>query len=174
MTRSMCRARPSTRGHRRRDQARLTQHDRRDRDPTSSIRKTGAESGAGPEVTIDGMAPRSKAVLAREHLERALPAVAAEDNTEAEAWLFVSLEAVADAQGLDTKKAHGKKAEVATDLHATGVLPTDYADMLKLLNEARKAVFYEGEDPDLGGQSLEDIASTVESAVEQAERVTAR
>ena len=58
--------------------------------------------------------------------------------------------------------------------HATGVLPTDYADTLKLLNEARKAVFYEGEDPDLGGQSLEDIASSVESAVQQAEQVAAR
>jgi len=54
------------------------------------------------------------------------------------------------------------------------VLPTDYADTLKLLNEARKAVFYEGEDPDLGGQSLEDIASSVESAVQQAEQVAAR
>jgi hypothetical protein len=47
-------------------------------------------------------------------------------------------------------------------------------DTLKLLNEGRKAVFHEGEDPDLGGQSLEDIASTVESAVEQAERMPAR
>jgi predicted AAA+ superfamily ATPase len=123
------------------------------------------------------MAPRSKALLAREHLDRALPAVAAEDLTEAVAWLFVSLEAaivaVADAQGLDTKKDHWKKAEVATELHATGVLPIDYADTLKLLNEARKAVFYEGENPDLGGQSLEDIASTVQSAVEQAEQVAA-
>lgn len=124
------------------------------------------------------MAPRSKAVLAREHRERALPAVAAQDHTEAVAWLFVSLEAaivaVAEVQGLDTKKADWKKAEVAAELHATGVLPTDYADALKLLNEARKAVFYEGEDPDLWGQSLEDIASTVESAVKQAEKVAAR
>lgn len=54
------------------------------------------------------------------------------------------------------------------------MLPIDYADTLKLLNEARKAVFYEGEHPDLGGQSLEDIASTVESAVEQAEQVAAQ
>jgi hypothetical protein len=64
---------------------------------------------------------------------------------------------VASAHGIDTKKAHWRKAEVATELHATGVLPTDYADTLKLLNEARKAVFYEGEDPDLGGRSLADI-----------------
>jgi uncharacterized protein YutE (UPF0331/DUF86 family) len=123
------------------------------------------------------MAPRSKAVPAREHLDRALPAVATQDHTEAVAWLFVSLEAaivaVADANGLDTKQAHWKKAEVAVELHAAGVLPVNYADTLKVLNEARKAVFYEGEDPDLEGQSLEDIASTVESAVEQAERAVA-
>jgi len=121
------------------------------------------------------MAPKSKVVLATEHLDRALPAVAADDHAEAVAWLFVSLEAaivaLADARGLDTKNAHWRKAEVATELHATGVLPIDYADTLKLLNEARKAVFYEGEDPDLGGQSLEDIASIVESAVEQAQQV---
>ena len=123
------------------------------------------------------MAPRSKAVLARQHLDRALPAVATQNHTEAVAWLFVSLEAaivaVADANGLDTKQAHWKKAEVAAELHASGVLPVNYADTLKVLNEARKAVFYEGEDPDLEGQSLEDIASTVESAVEQAERAVA-
>lgn len=120
------------------------------------------------------MAPRSKAVLAREHLDRALPAVAVHDHTEAVPWLFVSLEAaivaVADAKGLDTERAHWKKAEVAAELHAAGDLPINYADTLKLLNEARKAVFYEGEDPDLEDQSLEDIAATVESAVEQAER----
>jgi len=66
--------------------------------------------GAEPGVTIDAMAPRSKAVLAREHLDRALSAVTARDHAEAVAWLFVSLEAaivaVADAQGIDTKQAH--------------------------------------------------------------------
>lgn len=80
---------------------------------------------------------------------------------------------MADAKGLDTKQAHWKKAEVAAELHAAGVLPINYADTLKLLDEARKAVFYEGEDPDLEGQSLADIASTVESAVEQAEQAVA-
>lgn len=56
-------------------------------------------------------------------------------------------------------------------MHAAGSFAIDYADTLKLLNEARKAVFYEVEDPDLGGQSLEDIASTVASAVEWAAQV---
>ncbi len=62
---------------------------------------------------------------------------------------------------------------MAAELHATGVLPIDYADTLKVLNEASKAVFYDGEDPDLKGQTLEDIASTVEPAVDQAERSVA-
>ncbi len=77
-------------------------------------------------------------------------------------------------KGLIQRQAHWRKAEVATELHATGVLPIDYADTLKLLNEARKAVFYEGEDPDLSGQSLQDIALSVESAVEHAEQMAAR
>jgi len=41
-------------------------------------------SGAEPRVTIDGIAPRSKAVLAREHLDRAMPAVAAKAEVAAE------------------------------------------------------------------------------------------
>jgi broad specificity phosphatase PhoE len=59
------------------------------------------------------VAPKPKHQLAREHLERALPAVAADDYTE--------------------------------------------------------AVTYEGEEPDLAGESLEDLAARVEAAVEQAE-----
>jgi hypothetical protein len=37
------------------------------------------------------------------------------------------------------------------------------------LNEARKEAVYEGEEPDLDGQSLEDLAVNVEAAVELAE-----
>jgi hypothetical protein len=43
------------------------------------------------------VSPKAKAQLAREHLDRALPAVEAEDYTEAVTWLFVSLEATSDA-----------------------------------------------------------------------------
>lgn len=93
------------------------------------------------------------------------------------AWLFVSLEAAivaaADVQALDTKKAHWKKADVASEMFDSGALTTDFSDVLKVLNAARKAVFYEGEDPDLQGASLESIASTVESAIEQAEHLVA-
>jgi hypothetical protein len=56
------------------------------------------------------MSPKPKAQLAREHLDRALPAVTAEDFTEAVAWLFAALEAaivaVAEQHGIDTQKQH--------------------------------------------------------------------
>lgn len=115
---------------------------------------------------------KSKAQLAREHLERALPAVTAEDYTEAVTWLFAALEAaivaVADRHGIDTQKQHWKKAEAAKQLNESGVLPDDFSDALDTLNEARKVAIYEGTEPDLGDQSLEDIAAEVETAVDLA------
>jgi uncharacterized protein YutE (UPF0331/DUF86 family) len=80
---------------------------------------------------------------------------------------------VADKHGLETKKQHWKKAEVAQELYKRGVLPHDYPDSLRLLNEARKVATYEGDEPDLEGQSLEEIASDVEAAVKLAEREAA-
>jgi uncharacterized protein YutE (UPF0331/DUF86 family) len=112
--------------------------------------------------------------LAREHLDRGLVGVTAADSTEAVTWLFLALEAaivaVADQQGIDTKKQHWKKAEVAQELHRRGVLPHDFSSTLRLLNEARKVATYEGDEPDLYGQSLEDISADVETAVELAEK----
>jgi hypothetical protein len=37
------------------------------------------------------------------------------------------------------------------------------------VNSARKEAIYEGEEPDLDGQSLEDVATDVEAAVQLAE-----
>lgn len=120
------------------------------------------------------MSPRAKHELAREHLNRGLAGVAAGDPTEAVAWLFLSLEAaivsVAEKHGLDTKKQHWKKAEVAAELHSSGVLPHDFSDALLLLNEARKVATYDGDEPDLDGRPLEEIAADVEDAVGLAER----
>lgn len=120
------------------------------------------------------MSPRAKHKLAREHLDRGLAGVTAGDTTEAVAWLFLSLEAaivsVADGHGLDTKQQHWKKAEVAKELSEKGLLPHDFSDLLRLLNEARKVATYEGDPPDLEGRSLEDIAADVGTAVELAER----
>jgi hypothetical protein len=123
------------------------------------------------------VSPRAKHELAREHLDRGLTGVSAGDATEAVAWLFLSLEAaivsVADKHGLKTRKQHWKKAEVAKKLHSRGILPHDFSDTLRLLNEARKVTTYEGDEPDLEGGSLEDIAADVETAVELAEHEAA-
>ena len=116
----------------------------------------------------------AKAELARAHLDRALPAVASEDYTEAVTWLFAALEAaivaVAERQGVETMKQHWKKAEVAKQLHDSGALPHDFSETLDVLNEARKVAVYEGEEPELGDHSLEAISAEVESAVELAEQ----
>jgi len=124
------------------------------------------------------VSPKAKAQLAREHLDRALPAVTVEDHTEAVTWLFAALEAaivaVAERHGIDTKKQHWKKAEVAKQLHDSGALPHDFSDTLDILNEARKVAVYEGDEPDLGDQSLEGIAADVETAVELAEQEDAQ
>ncbi len=116
------------------------------------------------------MSPKAKPQLAREHLERALPAVAAEDYTEAVTWLFASLEAavaaLADQHGVSIEPKHWKKAEVAEQLFAQDAVSTDLAPALRALNNARKKAIYEGEEPDLDDRSLEDLATEIEAAVE--------
>ena len=106
-------------------------------------------------------------------MERALPAVVAEDYTEAVTWLFASLEAVvaalADQHGISIEPKHWKKVEVAEQLFAQDAVPTDLAPTLRALNNARKKAIYEGEEPDLGDRSLEDLATEIETAVELAE-----
>jgi hypothetical protein len=81
---------------------------------------------------------------------------------------------VADKHGLDTRKQHWRKAEVAQQLYKRGVLPNDYSDSLRVLNEARKVATYEGDEPDFEGESLEDIAADVAAAVELAEKEAPR
>lgn len=44
-----------------------------------------------------------------------------------------------------------------------------FADLHRLLNEERKAMFYEGEDPELGDLSIEDVLADIETAVGIAE-----
>ena len=120
------------------------------------------------------MSPKAKVLLAREHLERALPAVAAEDYTEAVTWLFASLEAavaaLAEQNGATIEPKHWRKAEVAEDLFKKGALDKDLAPALRTLNEARKEAVYDGEEPELDGQSLEELAADVEAAVDLAEQ----
>lgn len=119
------------------------------------------------------MSPKTKPQLAREHLDRALSAVAADDYTEAVTWLLASLEAaivgIAEQQGIETPKHHWIKVKVAKELFRDGHLPLDIAELLDQLNTARKEAVYEGEEPDLGEHSLEDIASETETVVKTSE-----
>jgi hypothetical protein len=122
------------------------------------------------------VSPKPKAQLAREHLDRAQSAIDDSDATEAVTWLLASLEAaivaLAETEGLGTPTHHWKKAQAATELHQKGSIGQDYAEMLDMLNDARKVAVYEGEDPQLGEASLKDLLAEVESAVTAAERTS--
>lgn len=121
------------------------------------------------------MSPKPKTQLAREHLGRAASAVEDEDATEAVTWLLAALEAavvaLAAAEGLEAPTHHWKKAQVATRLHVDGIVARDFANTLDMLNNARKVAVYEGEEPDLGGNTLSGLLADVESVVFVAERV---
>jgi hypothetical protein len=78
-------------------------------------------------------------------------------------------QALAEKHGIEIEAKHWRRAEAATTLHEKGVLPKDLSDLHGLLNEERKGMFYEGEDPDLGDRSMEDVLTEVETAVEVAE-----
>jgi hypothetical protein len=83
------------------------------------------------------VSPKTKAQLAREHFDRALPAVEAEDYTEAVTWLFASLEAaitaVAQRYGVSIPPKHWRKAEIAEQLFTEGHVKHDFGPVLKIL-----------------------------------------
>ncbi len=77
--------------------------------------------------------------------------------------------ALAELNGIATERQHWRKGEAATELHTRGILSTDLGPMLELLNQARKDAGYEGEDPDFGEWTSEELVSAVEDAVQVAE-----
>jgi uncharacterized protein (UPF0332 family) len=118
------------------------------------------------------VSPTDKRQLAREHLQAAQTAVEEERVNDAVNALFYAGEAavvvLADQHEIDTKKHHGLKADAASQLHKKGVLTNDYGPVLRILNQARKDIWYEGEEPKLNGD-LEDLVAQVEELVEAAE-----
>jgi hypothetical protein len=112
---------------------------------------------------------KSKVQIAAEHLRKAQTEAEAGDLSDAVQWCFASLEAAIDAlaepRGLPIDQKHWQRRAAASRLHAEGVLPKDLAPLHDKLNEIRKGVFYEGEDPDLEGEAIDDILSDVEVAV---------
>ncbi|MBS1880746.1 MAG: HEPN domain-containing protein [Actinobacteria bacterium] len=119
------------------------------------------------------MTSKPKVEVAREHLTKAQEEAAAGDLRDAVQWSFASLEAAIDAlaekHGITIGEQHWRRRDAATELRGKGVLPKDLSDLHQLLNEERKAMFYEGEDPDLGELSIQDVISEVETAVRMAE-----
>jgi hypothetical protein len=119
------------------------------------------------------MPPRSKSGLAHEHLTRASAAFEAGDPVVGVTFLHLAAEAaivaLSELHGITTERQHWRKAEAATELHTRGILSVDLSQILELLNQARKDAAYEGEDPDLGDWTSEDLLNTVEDAVQTAE-----
>ncbi len=116
------------------------------------------------------MSPKSKDELARDHLDTARADLDGGDVKGAVNALFYAAEAalvfIADAHGIATEQSHPKKAAAAEKLHKSGVLAQNYRTLLRNLNQARKDVWYEGDETDL---DLEDTYADVESLVEAAE-----
>lgn len=118
------------------------------------------------------MSPKSKKELASEHLETAIDDLGGGREKDAINALFYAAEAavvaLADAHGIDTKRCHYLKADAARELYVRGVLKHDFGPLLKQLNQARKDIWYEGDEPELD-QSLADIVADLETLVSVAE-----
>jgi len=118
------------------------------------------------------MSPKAKRELAREHLETAREDLDAGREKDAINALFYAAEAaavaLAEAHGIDTQKHHGLKADAVTELHEKHVIDVDYGPTLKRLNQARKDIWYEGDEPDLG-EPLGNVLDEVERLVREAE-----
>ncbi len=122
------------------------------------------------------MTSKPKVEVAREHLSKAQQEAEAGDLRDAVQWSFASLEAAIDAlaerHGIAIEEQHWRRRDAARELRMKGVLPKDLSELHQLLNEERKAMFYEGEDPDLGELSIKDVLHEVETAVRMAEAET--
>jgi hypothetical protein len=120
------------------------------------------------------MSPQSKAGLAREHFTRASGAFAAGDPVAGVMFLHLAAEAavvaLSELQGIATERQHWRKGQAATELHTRSILSTDLGPILELLNQARKDAGYEGEDPNFGDWTSEDLLNIVENAVQTAEK----
>jgi uncharacterized protein YutE (UPF0331/DUF86 family) len=120
------------------------------------------------------MSPKSKVVVAREHLTKAQQEADGGDLRDAVQWAFAALEAAIDAlaepYGIAIDEKHWKRTAAAKELHGRGVLPKNLSELHRELNDLRKSVFYEGEDLDADEIEIEDTLSDIGTAVEIAER----
>jgi hypothetical protein len=108
-----------------------------------------------------------KLTLARRHLDRVQSAWDEPDWDDLSLYGFYCLEAAVEAAalhfGFRTSTKHWEKADLALRLHQKKALP-DISDLLRNLNEARKAAAYgDIKFPEL---DAEDTATEIEEYVE--------
>jgi HEPN domain-containing protein len=122
------------------------------------------------------VSPKAKHRLAREHLDTARRELAQGAIVPAIMFLHLAAEAavvaLAERQGIDTRKRHDLKAEAAHRLFELGVVSDDRSEPLRALNQTRKDATYEGEEPDLGRAELEGLFEKLEAVVRVAEETS--
>lgn len=108
---------------------------------------------------------------AKRHLERVQSAAWAPDHDEAVTWALYAYEncvtALAELHGRSWTKNHYKKAELARELHAEGLVSRDIGDELEDLNRLRKDVAYGEPGPELQERDLEDLADELETFIDE-------
>jgi uncharacterized protein (UPF0332 family) len=118
--------------------------------------------------------PKGKRELAREHFDDAQAALEDDRLKDAVNALFYAAEAavvaLAEHHKIDTRKHHALKADAATQMNTDALIAEDYGPLLRGLNQARKDIWYEGEEPELD-DDLRSIADQVEVLVQVAEEL---
>lgn len=120
------------------------------------------------------MSPKARHQLAREHLATARRELADESVVATIMFLHLSAEAaivaLAEHEGIDTKRRHDLKADAAHELFERGVVSDDLSETLRALNQARKDATYEGDDPEYELDDLEALLQRVDAVVVIAEQ----
>ena len=114
---------------------------------------------------------RKRIAKARRQLERVEGAAFDMDYEGAVIWAFYSYEncvtALAERYGHKWTKNHREKAELASRLHAEGLISRDIGDELQELNRLRKDVAYDEPGPELQERDLEDLAYQLHDFIEE-------
>ncbi|TET41931.1 MAG: hypothetical protein E3J66_04580 [Dehalococcoidia bacterium] len=119
---------------------------------------------------------RAKLRLAKKQLERVQIACwDPKDAEEAVTWAFYAYEnaviAVVEKQGMQWQKTHPSKVNLASQLHAQGILSIDVGTKIELFNELRKDVQYGEPGPELESVDLDDLAIELENFIGEVENV---
>ena len=116
---------------------------------------------------------------AKQHLDRArgqlervqIASWEPKDPEQAVMWAFYAYEncvaALAARYARKLTKNHSEKANLARQLFADDLIPTDIGDELEELNSLRKDVAYDEPGSELQEKDLEDLASDLEDLINE-------